>query len=170
MNAENIKFTSLNARELKNLGKRNQKPEEFMETKTIAPVIEMLDNLTSYCGHFTTKYPHNNRYGCLHKDVDDNHFFYKHKLDENGEIVEDEFEEVIDEENTDLTQKGIIEVGCCFSFTCPVAVESELEELMEEYPEHADGIKEEWENCSELMLIHDETILKSLEGTQDGTN
>jgi hypothetical protein len=74
----------------------------------------MIDELTSICGYYNGSVSVNNGYGCDHPECEDTEFD-----DEAGK-----------------------EQGRCFTFSCPIAWQADLEDLQELDP----GLAEEYKN------------------------
>ena len=71
-------------------------------TENLVPIA--MDRLVEICGHFNSRSPVNNGYGCNHPEQEDQ------------EADEDEKEH-----------------GRCFSFTCPIAMEMHASEPLDKY-------------------------------------
>lgn len=147
--------------------------------------IVELDSLTGVCGYFEMETGVNNFYGCTHKDCGD-----KVVLDKDGNEVN--FQEVLRAHfrqykskkkrvlkkmykkykdanlNQDKRMKkfGCTYAGRCFSFSCPLAPEADLQDLKEYdtdlYNEWKDEEYDPSDCGANLMLICDIKLLEKL--------
>ncbi len=115
-------------------------------------IVVHIDELTKVCGYFNSGTPVNNFYGCNHPDCEENEIV---GIKKDGSQVR--FPKKI---------KHKISQGKCYSFSCPIASECDLEDLKE----HDTDLYNEWKNAeydpsesgAELMLITDEKIINAL--------
>lgn len=126
---------------------RNVKGKLSFWNYPIAKVVP-LDELCSVCGYFTSQTDANNHYGCAHPEqsetdacteIDGYYAYDKH---------------------------GAIQMGKCYSFSCPLATECDLEDLRD----HSKDYYDEWENepsdpaeaGAQLMLVFDKDLISKL--------
>lgn len=112
-------------------------------------VVE-IDELSDVCGYFTNQTDANNHYGCNHPDQDEFEMMYQ---DEDG--------------YTSRTGKETkVKQGMCYSWSCPLATECDLQDLKEHDQERYD----EWKDCecdpseagANLVLVGDEELINKL--------
>ena len=113
-------------------------------------VVE-IDELASVCGYFTTETDANNHYGCNHPDQEEFEMMYR---------TEDGY--------TSRSGRGTrIKQGMCYSWSCPLATECDLQDLKEHDLERYEC----WKDCkydpseagADLVLVCDEELVKKLE-------
>ncbi len=137
-----------------------------------------LDELTNVCGYFEMETGVNNSYGCTHEDcedkvvIDKNHnevdfrnilirHFQKYNLKKTRiqKKKNKEFKNALLEQEVWIKKLGYLYAGRCFSFSCPIATEADLEDLKK----FDSYLYDEWKNeeydpseCgSNLMIISD---------------
>lgn len=124
-----------------------------MDTISKSIVVE-LDALCSVCGYFTTQTDTNNRYGCNHPENEEYEMLWK---DTNG-FTHRGYE-------NDPT-KPKTKQGKCYSFSCPLAVECDLQDLKEHDKYYYDLWKNEnyepFEAGAQLMLVSDKNLIDKL--------
>ena len=117
-------------------------------------IIVELDSLMSVCGYGTSQTDANNGYGCNHPDQEEFEMLYE---DKDG-YTHRGYEE--DETKKETRQ------GKCYSWSCPLAHECDLQDLKENdaelYEEWKDSEYEPNEAGAQLMLICNEDLIKKL--------
>jgi len=92
-----------------------------------------IDELTDICGFFNSETRVNNCYGCNHPD----------------------------QESSDIDEDTGLRQGKCYSFSCPVATEADLQDLKEldaeRYEEWKDEPYDPSDSGAELMIVDTET-------------
>ena len=148
----------MNARE-KQLQERTQPTiagEACVSASTFL-VVE-LDSLTNVCGYFNSETPANNYYGCNHKDCEEKETVLVNEKGEH-ERISDLFE-------FQNPYKKYHKQGKCYSFSCPLANQCDLEDLKEYAPDLYEYWKDEEfdpsESGADLMLITDEPLISAL--------
>lgn len=113
----------------------------------IAKVVP-IDNLCRICGYFTSQTDANNHYGCTHPEQSET----DPCTEINGYYAYD--------------KHGATQMGKCYSFSCPLATECDLEDLRD----HSKDYYDEWKNKpsdpaeagAQLMLVFDKDLISKL--------
>ena len=109
-----------------------------------------IDELANVCGYFATQTDANNGYGCNHPDQEEFEMLYQ---DNKGYTHREDKEPKVKQ-------------GKCYSWSCPLATECDLEDLREHSPEYYDDWKNEeygpGEAGADLVLVCDEELIKKL--------
>ena len=113
-------------------------------------VVE-IDELASVCGYFTTETDANNHYGCNHPDQEEFDMMYRNE----------------DGYTSRIGRGTRIKQGMCYSWSCPLATECDLQDLKEHDLERYEC----WKDCkydpseagADLVLVCDEELVKKLE-------
>lgn len=102
-----------------------------------AKIID-IDTLCSVCGYFTSNTDANNHYGCNHPDQEEYEDCYK---DEDGYTHRSDKEPQVKQ-------------GKCYSFSCPLAHECDLQDLKENNSEYYEDYKDaENPDCLDAGLV-----------------
>lgn len=113
--------------------------------------IVHIDELTNVCGYFTNRTDANNHYGCNHPDQDEFEMMYRNE----------------DDYTSRIGRGTRVKQGMCYSWSCPLATECDLQDLKEHDPERYDEWKDVEFDPSEaganLVLVSDEELVKKLE-------
>lgn len=126
---------------------RNVKGKLSFWNYPVAKVVP-LDDLCSVCGYFTSQTDANNHYGCNHPEQSETDAC----TEINGYYAYD--------------KHGAIQMGKCYSFSCPLATECDLEDLRD----HSKDYYDEWKNAkcdpaeagAQLMLVFDKDLIEKL--------
>jgi len=119
----------------------------------MTPIIVELNDLCSVCGFFNKNTEINNGYGCNHPDQQETEYAILkdgHTFRPIGVVY---------------PEKAVTQ-GKCYSFSCPLAEECDLQDLKENdidrYNEWKDAEFDPSEAGAELMLIENENLIKKL--------
>lgn len=123
-------------------------------TNCESTIIVEIDDLMRICGYGTSETDANNHYGCNHPDQEEYEMLWK---DKNGYTHRGY-------ENDESRPK--IKQGKCYSFSCPLANECDLQDLQE----HDDELYNDWKDAdyepneagAQLMLVYDEKLIEKL--------
>lgn len=128
-----------------------------------------LNDLTRICGYFNHETEVNNHYGCDHPDCSDLEMVSTkdgsrvNEVEIAGQVAKEykiPFNKAIQMiyDDKDLQREYKVRFqGCCYSYSCPLALEADYQDLLEHDPEWAEQYSEDNQPI-EIMLVYNELL------------